>query len=102
MRTTAGKRQKSVWRRHTLRQTVNAQRAWRQLSDMWLLWSGQLVQLCPKNNELSEATVNAENSKMPVSAAEPITELAISRNGKATEMADRLRLRLALSEMNDA
>ncbi len=80
----------------------DAQRAWRQLSDMWLLWSGQLVQLYPRNNERPEAAINVENSKKPVAAAELITELAISRNGKATEMADRLRLRLALSEMNDA
>jgi hypothetical protein len=76
----------------------DGQRAWRQLSDMWLLWSGRLVQLCSKDNEPSEATVNAETTKRPVATAEPITERAISRNGKAAEVADRLRLTLALSE----
>jgi len=76
----------------------DAQRAWRQLSDMWLLWSGQLVQLSPQNNEQLVATNDPENGKMPVAAAEPITKRAISRNGKAAEMADRLRLRLALRE----
>jgi hypothetical protein len=65
---------------------------------MWLLWSGQLVQLYPKNNERSEVTVNTENSKKPAAAAEPITERAISRNGKRAETADRLRLRLALAK----
>ncbi len=74
----------------------DAQRAWRQLSDMWLLWSGQLVQLSPENNERPEATGNSENGCMPVAAVEPITGRAISRDGKA--VADRLRLRLALRE----
>ncbi len=70
----------------------DAQRAWRQLSDMWLLWSGQLVQLYPRNNERPEAAINVENSKKPVAAAELITECAISRKEKAAEIADGLRL----------
>ena len=80
----------------------DAQRAWRQLSDMWLLWSGQLVQPCFKNNELSEAAVNAENSKRPVAAAEPVTERAISRKGKAAEMADGTSLEACTQGTNDA
>jgi hypothetical protein len=91
------------------------QRTWRELSDLWLFWSEQLVQFSAKNKAPSEVAVNAENGKMPVAAAnnaengnmpvaaaEPIIEDAITHNGKAREMADQLRLMLSLSEVNDA
>ena len=74
----------------------DAQRMWRQLSDLWMLWSERLVQL----NRRSEDNINAENSKRSVAVAEPIIQPPISRNREALEMADRLRLRLALKEMN--
>jgi hypothetical protein len=75
----------------------DAQRTWHQLSDMWLLWSGQLVQLRPENNGRSEATDDPESGKRPTVVTEPIAERAISRRRKAAEMADLLRLRLALT-----
>ena len=70
-----------------------ARRAWLQLSDLWLLVSRELVQF------RSDATVNAENSKRSVAAAEPTIEDTISGDEKTMEMADRLRLRLSLDEI---
>jgi hypothetical protein len=67
---------------------------------MWSLWSGRLVQSRLKGNEPPEATANTENGKEPVAAVVPITKRVTSRNGKAAEMADRLRLSLTLSETN--
>ena len=79
----------------------DARRAWRRLSDMWFLGSGKVVELSPQNDERSEAPGNAANAKRPVPAAEPVGERPIFRNEKAAETADRLRLRLALSETLD-
>jgi len=69
---------------------------------MWLLWSGKVVELSPEDDERSDAIGNPEDGDVPVAAVEPITERAVSRDGKAADIADRLRLRLALNEMNNA
>ena len=64
----------------------DVKRTWVQLSDLWLQ-----VRL---NNERSEVAGKAENSARSVVAA----ERAIGRARNAMKMADRLRVRLALSD----
>jgi hypothetical protein len=92
----------SVWPRHNMLLIVTPNERGISYLICGCFGLGQLVQLSPANDERPKATVSAENSKRPVAPAKLITERAIGRNGKAAKMADRLRLRLALSEINDA
>ena len=73
----------------------DAQRTWRELAEMWLLWSEQLRMFSTNNNraaptnELGDGTRSAATTRSD--------EPAIADNGIAT-MADRLRSRLSLAE----
>lgn len=71
----------------------DVKRTWVQLSDLWLLWAEQFGKV-RLNNERSEVAGKAENSAHSVVAA----ERAIGRARNAVKMADRLRVRLALSD----
>ncbi|MGA2314396.1 MAG: hypothetical protein ABSF87_18910 [Xanthobacteraceae bacterium] len=68
----------------------DAQRIWHQLCDLWALWSEHLGQLDPKNNETQ------------VAARNPVIEPAVPRTAKGLKMAERLRLKLALTDVNGA
>ena len=78
----------------------DAQRTWRQLADMWLLWSEQLDRF-RAYRERSTAAGNVESSERSMAAAVPIPESITPDNGKAADAADRLRSMLALNEKND-
>jgi len=73
-------------------------RTWQQLADMWLLWSEQLEKL----RIYSGATAGAESGVESRLAAKPISKPVISDGGEAVKVADLLRSRLALDEVNDA
>jgi len=74
----------------------DVKRTWQQLADMWLLWSEQLEKL----RIYSGATAGAESGARL--AAKPISKPVISDGGEAVKVADLLRSRLALDEVNDA
>ena len=60
------------------------QRHWRQLADMWVLWSERLERFRVINEKYE--------------AAKSTTEGAVSPKGEALEVADQLRSWLALNE----
>ena len=75
----------------------DVKRTWQQLADMWLLWSEQLEKL----RIYSGATASAESgveSRLAATISKPV----ISGGGEAAKVADLLRSRLALDEVNDA
>ena len=76
----------------------DVKRTWQQLADMWLLWSEQLEKL----RIYSGATAGAESGIESRVAAKPIGKPVISGGGEAAKVADLLRSRLALDEVNDA
>ena len=78
----------------------DAQRTWRHLADMWLLWSEQLDRF-RAYRERSTAAANIDSSERSMAAALPIADPATPDNGKAAEAGDRLRSTLALNEKND-
>ena len=75
----------------------DAQRTWRQLAEMWLLWSEQLRMLSA-NNTGSAPTNEWEDGTRSAASTGPAREAAIADNGKAATIADRLRSRLSLAE----
>jgi len=70
----------------------DVRQSWQQLAEMWVDWSEQLR----RYNAYKRTTTAVESDVKPVIAAEPISESIISRNGKISEIADRLRSKLAL------
>ncbi len=75
----------------------DAQRTWRQLAEMWLLWSEQL-RMPSANNAGSAPTNELQNGMSSVASIGRAREAAIADNTKAATMADRLRSRLSLAE----
>jgi len=69
----------------------DVKQSWQQLAQMWLTWSEQLERF----RAYRKATTTIENEAELV-PDEPINESIISRKGKIAEIADKLRLRLAL------
>ncbi|MDR3419765.1 MAG: hypothetical protein P4L80_00725 [Xanthobacteraceae bacterium] len=76
---------------------LDIKRTWIQLSDLWQLWAKEFDEV-RLNNEGSEVTGKVENSARSVVAAERTIGCTHASNGKAMKMADRLRVRLALSD----
>ncbi len=72
-------------------------RTWVQLSDLWLVWAEQFGKI-RLNNERPEAAAKAENGVRSAVAVERSLGRARPGTGKAVRMADRLRVRLALSD----
>jgi hypothetical protein len=75
----------------------DAQRTWRQLADMWLLWSEQLQRF-----SASKVGAAADNELQNGARGETVTESAsapaTADNRKVAEIADRLRSRLSLAK----
>jgi hypothetical protein len=75
----------------------DAQRTWRHLAEMWLLWSEQL-RTSSANNAGSAPTNGLQDGTRSVASIGPAREAAIADNTKAARMADRLRCRLSLAD----
>jgi hypothetical protein len=75
----------------------DAQRTWRHLADMWLLWSEQL-RMSSANNAGSAPSNELQDGTRSVASIGPARATAIADNAKAATMADRLRSRLSLAE----
>lgn len=74
----------------------DAQRTWRQLADIWLLWSEHLRVHAATN--LGSASINElRDGARPAVAAEP-NKAEGTESGKAATIADQRRSRLSLAE----
>jgi hypothetical protein len=74
----------------------DAQRTWRQLADMWLLWSEHLRMYA--TNKVGSASINELQGGARLAATAEPSKAEGAESGKAATIADQLRSRLSLAE----
>jgi hypothetical protein len=74
----------------------DAQRTWRHLADMWLLWSEHLRMNA--TNTVGSASINELQGGPRLAAAVEPSKAEVAESGKAATIADQLRSRLSLAE----
>ena len=74
----------------------DAQRTWRQLADMWLLWSEHLRMYA--TNNVGSASINELRDGARLAATAEPGKAEVAESGKAATIADQLRFRLSLSK----